>query len=79
MVHNDTARTGKKRMEQDVNPFTFDYTRSYTAAAFVPYFAQRLSTACVMYGAESILGALKKVRSSRLATAAGATCAASAA
>ena len=43
-----------------------DYTRSYTAAVFVTYFAQRLSAACVMYGAESILGALKKARGARL-------------
>jgi len=37
-----------------------------TAATFVTYFAQRLSAACVMYGAESILGALKKARGARL-------------
>ena len=43
-----------------------DYTRSYTAAAFVTYFAQRFSAACVMYGAESILDALKKARGARL-------------
>ena len=29
-----------------------DYTRSYTARSFVPYFAQRISTACVMEGAD---------------------------
>ena len=29
-----------------------DYTRSYTARSFVPYFGQRISTACVMFGAE---------------------------
>ena len=29
-----------------------DYTRSYTARSFVPHFAQRISTACVMEGAK---------------------------
>ena len=32
-----------------------DYTRSYTARSFVPHFAQRISTACVMEGAKGIL------------------------
>ena len=40
--------------------------RSYTAATFVTYFAQRLSSACVMYSAESLLRALKKARGDRL-------------
>ena len=43
-----------------------NYARSYTAASF----AQRLSVACVMYGAESILGALKNARGARLQGAA---------
>ena len=46
-----------------------DYTRSYTAASFVPYFAQRLSTACVVYGAAGILDALKTARADRLRAA----------
>ena len=38
-----------------------NYTRSYTARSFVPHFAQRISTACVMEGAKGILkGVLKK-------------------
>ena len=32
-----------------------DYTRSHTANSFVPYYAQRISSACVMHGANSIL------------------------
>ena len=43
-----------------------NYARSYTAATFVTYFAQRLSSACVMYSAESLLRALKKARGDRL-------------
>ena len=31
-----------------------DYMRSFTARSFVPHFGQRISTACVMYGAEGI-------------------------
>ena len=46
-----------------------DYTRSYTASSFVPYFAQRLSTACVVYGAAGILDALKTARADRLRAA----------
>ena len=46
-----------------------DYTRSYTAASFVPYFAQRLSTACVVHGAAGILDALKAARADRLRAA----------
>ena len=37
-----------------------DYTRSYTAQSFVPHFAQRISTACVMEGAKGILKGIRK-------------------
>ena len=37
-----------------------DYTRSHTARSFVPHFAQRLSAACVMHGAEGILAGFRK-------------------
>lgn len=37
-----------------------DYTRSYTARCFVPYYAQRISHAIVMNGAAGILGQIKK-------------------
>ena len=43
-----------------------NYARSYTAATFVTSFSQRLSSACVMYSAESLLRALKKARGDRL-------------
>ena len=32
-----------------------DYTCSHTANSFVPYYAQRISSACVMHGAAGIL------------------------
>ena len=47
-----------------------DYTRSYTARSFVPYFGQRISTACVMYGAEGILKGIRKKSHDRLRRAA---------
>ena len=43
-----------------------DYTRSYTARSFVPYYAQLISTACVMQGAEGILLGITKKRNHRL-------------
>ena len=46
-----------------------DYTRSYTASSYVPYYAQRFSTACVVYGAAGILDALKTERAARLRAA----------
>ena len=46
-----------------------DYSLSYTASSFVPYYAQRLSTACVVYGAAGILDALKTARADRLRAA----------
>ena len=43
-----------------------DYTRSYTARSFVPHFAQRISTACVMEGAKGILKGIRKQCHARL-------------
>ena len=43
-----------------------DYTRSFTARSFVPYYAQRISTACVMYGAEGILKGIRKASHTHL-------------
>ena len=37
-----------------------DYTRSFTAQSFVLFFAQRLSAACVMSGAEGILKGIRQ-------------------
>ena len=47
-----------------------DYTHSYTARSFVPHFGQRISTACVMYGAEGILKGVRKKSHDRLRRAA---------
>ena len=44
--------------------------RSFTARSFVPHFGQRISTACVMYGAEGILKGLRKKSHDRLRRAA---------
>ena len=38
-----------------------DYTRSFTARSFVPHYAQRMSAACVMNGAEGILKGVRKM------------------
>ena len=43
-----------------------DYTRSYTASAFVPFYAQRISFSIVVYGARAILKGLKCASLSRL-------------
>ena len=47
-----------------------DYTRSFTARSFVPHYAQRISAACVMYGAEGILKGVRKLSHDRLRRAA---------
>ena len=41
---------------------TTDYAASYTAASFVPYFAQRITSACVLNGARGVFKALNKER-----------------
>ena len=43
-----------------------DYTRSYTARSFVPHFAQRISSACVLHGAAGMIKYLSKLRKARL-------------
>ena len=47
-----------------------DYSRSFTARSFVPHYAQRISTACVMHGAEGILKGIRKKSHARLRRAA---------
>ena len=37
-----------------------DYRRSYTVSSFVPFFAQRLSSASVMEGAAGLLAGVKR-------------------
>ena len=44
--------------QRDGAPTT--YSRSYTAKSFVPHYAQRISTACVMWGADGILKGISK-------------------
>ena len=43
-----------------------DYTRSYTARSFVPHYAQRISSACVLHGAAGMIKYLSKLRKARL-------------
>ena len=37
-----------------------DYRRSYTASSFVPFYAQRLSSASVLEGAAGVLAGIKR-------------------
>ena len=46
-----------------------DYTRSYTARAFVPLYAQRISFSIMMHGAKGIIKCLTKATRSRLRSA----------
>ena len=43
-----------------------DYSRSYTARSFVPYYAQQISSAIVMIGAQGILKRITKMRGKSL-------------
>ena len=62
-------RKGRDAAESGADPT--DYTASPTARSFVPYYAQRLSGACVLYGASAIQKSLKrKAARRRSATAA---------
>ena len=45
-----------------------DYTRSYTARSFVPYYAQRISYSIVTNGARGILQGLARATRSHLRT-----------
>ena len=45
---------------------TDDYSRSYTAHSFVPFYAQRICSACVMHGAAAILRGIRMAGHSRL-------------
>ena len=42
-----------------------DYTASAKARSFVPFYAQRLSTACVMHGASAIQKSIKRIAARR--------------
>ena len=41
---------------------TTDYTLSYTARSFVPYYSQRISTTIRMHGAQGILKGISRAR-----------------
>ena len=60
-------RKGREAAESGADPT--DYTTSPTARSFVPYYAQRLSMACVMYGASAILKSLKRKAARRRSAA----------
>ena len=61
-------RKGREAKASGADPT--DYTISPTARSFVPYYAQRLSTASVMYSARGIQLSLKNKVGSRLSGAA---------
>ena len=67
-IFSHTCRLGRTAADEGCDGT--DYTRSYTARSFVPYFGQRISTACVMYGAEGILKGIRKKSHDRLRRAA---------
>ena len=54
------------RMAEESGADPTDYTISATARSFVPFHAQRLSTACVMNGARAIQKSTKKLMADRL-------------
>ena len=49
-----------------------DYTTSPTARSFVPFYAQRLSAACVLSGARAIQKSLKRMADRRRSATAAA-------
>ena len=63
-------RKGRDAAESGADPT--DYTASPTARSFVPYYAQRLSAACVLYGARAILKSLKRMAARRRSATAAA-------
>ena len=56
-------RNGRLAKESGNDPT--DYTASAKARSFVPFYAQRLSTACVMHGASAIQKSLKSIAARR--------------
>ena len=53
------------RMAKESGADPTDYTISATARSFVPYYAQRLSSTCVMGGARAIQKSIKKLMADR--------------
>ena len=62
-------RLGRLAVEQGVDGT--DYSRSYTARSFVPYYAQSICSACVMHGSDGILKGVRKASHARLRAAVG--------
>ena len=54
------------RQATELKTDTTDYHRSWTARAFVPYYAQRMSSAVVMMDARGILKGIDAARRARL-------------
>lgn len=54
------------RPTHELGTDTTDYRRSWTARAFVPYYAQRMSSAIVMMDARGIMHGINRARSARL-------------
>ena len=56
-------RKGREAKASGVDPT--DYTTSPTARSFVPFYAQRLSSACVLSGARAIQKSMKRMADRR--------------
>ena len=69
-------RKGREAKESGVDPT--NYRESPTARSFVPYYAQRLSAACVLNGARAIQKTLKRKAAARCKAAASRSAAATA-
>ena len=54
---------GRVAKESGADPT--DYSTSYTARSFVPYYAQRLSTSCVLNVAHAIQKSIKRKAAAR--------------
>ena len=61
-------RLGRLATENGVD--ATDYTCSYTAHSFVPYYSQSICSACVMHGADGILKGIRLASHQRLRAAA---------
>ena len=55
------CRLGRAAAVNGIDGVT-DYTRCFTARSFIPHFGQRISTVCVMSGAEGILAGIRNAQ-----------------
>ena len=60
-------RLGRLATENGVD--ATDYSRSFTARSFVPYYTQSICSACVMHGADGILKGIRLAGHQRLRAA----------